>query len=137
MSQANLDILIYQKRSDPPAVAEDSGSFWINLETGAFFVSKEETDDSGTVSYSWFKEGQISESQFRQFFDDYSPLATDAELDAGEKTTRVSITPKLLKDAIAAMIPDELDQEGFDAFLNNVSPLATRAEAEGGLSERR
>ena len=134
-----LDILIYQFPNDPAgAPAENQvGSFWINTESGAFFISREYTPDGGALTREWFKEGQISETRFRQFFDVYAPLATAEQLREGTVATRVSITPALLRAAILAISPDALTQTQFNQFLNTVSPLATRAEAEAGTSTAR
>ena len=135
MSQdTELDIVIYQQRSDPVGVPEGAGAIWINLTSGAFFVSKETTDGNGVVTLEWFKEGQISETQFRQLFDSYAPLANAAQLATGTDATRISLSPALLKGVIETIAPKALTQEKFNDFLNVVSPVATKAEAEEGTS---
>ena len=101
-NETNLEIVIYQKRVDPGGAPEAAGSFWINLTSGAFFVSREVTN-AGETSLEWFKEGAVAENQFRQLFDNYAPLATADKLRAGGVQTRVSITPALLRTAIMAI----------------------------------
>ena len=68
----SVDILIYQAPRDPVGNPGENeiGRFWINTESGAFFISREETatvGDAEVVTREWFREGQISETQFRQF----------------------------------------------------------------------
>ena len=135
-NETNLEIVIYQKKSDPADPPEAAGAIWINLQTGAFFVSREVTN-AGETSLEWFKEGNISETQFRELFDKYAPLATREQLIAGGLETRVSITPALLKATILAIAPDKITQEEFNNLLNAFSPLATKAEAEAGTSKKR
>ena len=112
----NLDIVIFQKRTDPVENPSAAGSFWINMTSGAFFVSREETLEGETV-LRWFKEGNISETQFRQLFDAYAPLATLDELESSGTSTRVSITPRLLRQAIVAIAPDEITEGEFNQLL--------------------
>ena len=133
----DLQILIFQKPSDPTDVPEARGSFWINYRTGSFFVAKEAVDSEGASTLSWFKEGSVSQSQFQAFFNQYAPLATFDQLSAGTEVTRVSITPALLRQAILAIAPGALTQTQFNQFLNAVSPVVTQAEAEAGTSAAR
>ena len=128
-----IDILIYQQPRDPVgAPAEnDIGSFWINTVSGAFFISRQYTPSGGELTREWFKEGVISETQFRQFFDRYAPLATSIQLRTGTAATRVSISPALLREAILAITPRPSDAV-IDIFFperNGAEAISQRAQA--------
>lgn len=130
MPSENLQIVFFQKNSDPAGTPETAGVIWVNRKTGGTWVSREITKADGMLELEWHEKTSVR-SDWNET-DPNSLAFIFNKPDIPEEMTSQMLI-ELLKNPAVEIAIKNISREEFDQH----APLTTFDELVQGTDENR